>query len=94
MVAQLMTGASNGPDNLWVLLSPPSNDEERRVCSKLMENLEDTRCVERVGTIVKGRCHGRLIIGTALDRPPTAGSEQIGSDSIQHRPRDNPTEQD
>ena len=76
---------------LRMLLSPPSNDEKRRVRAKFIKNIEDTRCEYRVGTVVKRQRDGMLTIGTMPDRPPAAGSEEIGPEGIQYRPRGNST---
>jgi hypothetical protein len=75
MVADLVTSIGDGADDLWVLLSPPANDEKRPMRAKLIENVEDTRCEYRVGTVVKRQRDGLLIIGTMPDRATAAGSE-------------------
>jgi hypothetical protein len=83
MIADVMTGVSDGTDDGWVLLGLLADDEKRGAHTKLCQNVEDTRGEHRVGTIVKGQRYGTAVGWATSHRPRLAARQQIGADGIQ-----------
>jgi hypothetical protein len=73
MIADFMTGAGDGTDDLWVLLGLLANDKKRGWRTKLRQNGEDAWRKHRVGAVVKRQRDGTPVLRTAAHCPLAVG---------------------
>ena len=70
MISQIVTFLGNAADDVRILRRFATHDEEGRLDSKLVQDVQDLRSALRIGTVVKGQRNLSTCVRTSHS-PPT-----------------------